>query len=221
MEWLLALFLITSPLFFWAWAVIFFVIIMIFEENEQNFFAFISLGVFVALAVYSPVISIAFEPLTWLMWGAVYYAAGGLWSFIKWFSFLSKSADVFAEVKLKWLRYLNKTRAADEQLEINVKTKIPDDKIKGFKLSLYKTGSCYAHIAANNYSDDSKNLDDIIPLAGNHKEKIVTWILWWPTSALWTILNDPLLRLANWMYARFQGMYTRIANRIFAKFEIQ
>lgn len=236
MEWLLGLFLITSPLFFWAWAVIFFFIIMAFEENELNFFAFVSLGIFIALAVHSPVIHLTFEPMTWLMWGILYYIVGGIWSFIKWFSFITKRAESFGELKLQFIRILNKdgleyTRrlsengeAADElnadKLAVDIKTELPKQCIRDFKKFLASSDHNFDYINTDNYSDKSTNLDDIIPLASAHKEKIVTWILWWPTSAFWTILNDPLIRLANWMYKKFQGFYTRIAKRIFAKFGI-
>ncbi len=223
MEWLFALFLITTPLFFWGWAVVFFCIIMFFEENEKNLFAFISLGIFIALAIHSPVISIAFEPMIWLLWAAAYYACGGVWSFIKWFSFISKRADAFGEAKLDFLRGLNKNanRAdAGHQLEVNIKTPIPPEYINVFKSVLRNSDHHFNHIATHDYETGGSDLDDIVPLASTNKERIVTWILWWPTSAFWTILNDPLVRLANWMYARFQGMYTRIANRAFAKFGV-
>lgn len=220
MEWLLALFLITSPLFFWGWAVIFFFVIMAFEENEKNLFAFISLGAFVALAIYSPVVSLSFEPLTWVMWAVVYYVAGGIWSFIKWFSYLTTRADKFAEIKLDYIRKLNKNEPSSENLLVDIKTVIPEDSIRDFKQFLKNQDWSFSYISYDQHDCGSNNLDDIIPLASQHKEKIVTWILWWPTSAFWTILNDPLLRLANWMYARFQGMYTRIANKVFAKFAL-
>lgn len=220
MEWLLALFLITSPIFFWSWAVIFFFIIMVFEENECNLFAFISLGVFVALAMHSPVVTLAFEPMTWLMWAVVYYAAGGLWSFIKWFSFITKQADSFGEIKLEFIRNLNKRYNKGAKLPVDIKTVLPAETIREFKMILRSSDHKFSYITANNYDDDAGNLDDIIPLPSSHKEKIVIWILWWPTSAFWTILNDPLLRIGNWMYARLQGMYARIANRAFAKFGV-
>jgi len=220
MEWLLGLFLITSPLVFWAWAVIFFLVILAFEENEKNFFAFVSLGIFVALAVHSPVIHLTFEPVTWLMWGVVYYIVGGVWSFIKWFSFITKRAESFGVLKLNFIRMLNKMPGADGELVVDIKTKLPEEVIPRFKEFLSSSDYSFSYINTNSYDEESKNLDDIVPHANSHKEKIVTWILWWPTSAFWTILNDPLVRFANWMYARFQGLYMRIAKKVFAKFAI-
>lgn len=216
MEWLAALFIVTG-MWVWFWAAVCFILVLAFSENEQNLFAFITVGAFIALMHHSAVFSIFMNPLTILMWAAIYFAAGGAWSFVKWFSYVTKRAEEFGEWKVKWIESFNKNKDVDERMEVNIKTRIPTKEIPNFNRYLE---SKYYTYKAKHQNKDNDTLDSVMPSAMENKERIVTWILWWPTSAFWTLLNDPLVRFANWMYSRFQGMYKRIAYRAFAKFEV-
>jgi len=210
----LSAFFIITGMWVWFWAAVCFALVLAFSENEKNFFAFLTVGIFVALMHHSGVISIFADPLSLLGWGIAYFIIGGIWSFIKWFSFVNKKAEQFGESKIKYIEGLNKKLELDEQLTVDVKTKVPDELIGDFNKFLADDYYGYRRY-------DERTLDGIIPSATENKERIVTWILWWPTSAFWTLLNDPLVRLANWMYSKFQGMYKKIANRAFAKFGVQ
>ncbi len=50
----------------------------------------------------------------------------------------------------------------------------------------------------------------LIPSAVNNKARIMMWMTWWPWSALWTLLNDPIKRAFRALFqalkARFQKM---------------
>lgn len=61
------------------------------------------------------------------------------------------------------------------------------------------------------------------PTASAFSVQIINWIAYWPLSALWTLLNDPLRRFASWVYRNlFAGTYQRIANYVFKdiKFDV-
>lgn len=216
-EWLAAA-LIISGLWIWVWGIACFVLVLAFSENEKNFWAFVSIGVFIALMQHSEIISIFSNPLILLGWGLAYFVIGGLWSFIKWFSFINRKAEKFGELKLKFIKSLNERNIKSnvsnfEPLVVDVKTKIPEALNDNFQKYLSTFG-----MGCSSITDGGKL--DVIPSAQRHKEKIVMWILWWPTSAVWTILNDPLLRLAEWMHKRFQGFYKKIAEKTFAKYGV-
>ena len=51
-----------------------------------------------------------------------------------------------------------------------------------------------------------------IPLAKDYKSKIILWMSYWPWSALWTLLNDPVRKLFNAIYRKISIMYQRISN---------
>ena len=197
---------------FWALIVATFVGVLIFSENDSNFWAG---GVVLAFAVvmsmngnFSP-----FEdPLTLLMWAAAYFGIGAGWSVLKWFSYIHKRGDQFAKHKLAFIEKHNanlKTNIGDYhiELEMDASTDIPYPISQKFKEYLER--SSYL-----GYGSDS----DIIPNWRNNKERMTAWILYWPTSALWTILNDPLVRLAKWIYSRLGGVYDKLTQRVFGKF---
>ena len=54
------------------------------------------------------------------------------------------------------------------------------------------------------------------PNPGDYKSRIVGWIALWPASMLWTVINDPVRRAAEEIYARLGGTYQKISNRVFA-----
>lgn len=219
-EWLAAALIITG-VWVWIWAAVCFVLVLAFAENEKNFFAFLTVAIFMGIMYHSGIVVTLFnDPVALIGYFAAYFVVGGVWSFVKWFSFINKKADDFGELKLEFIKRCNKRGkneiAEDEKLEVDTKTKLPTHYIPTFNKFLRER----YFIVGWQHDYDEDTLDSVIPSAQNHKEKIVTWILWWPTSAFWTILNDPLVKLANWMYDRFQGLYKKIANRAFAKFEI-
>jgi hypothetical protein len=216
-----ALFMITSLWAAWFWGIVCFILVLVFSENEKNFWAFFTVGMFITIMELSGTISIFSNPISLLVSTIAYFVIGGLWSFVKWFSFIHKRADEFAEAKLTFIReFYNKTKDVCE-IPVDVKTKIPDRAIASFNKFLRREYLGKAYYTGYSHGYDEDSLEWVIPQATNFKSKIVTWILWWPTSVVWTVLNDPLVRLANWMYRRFQGVYRIIAKRAFSKFEIE
>lgn len=47
-----------------------------------------------------------------------------------------------------------------------------------------------------------------------YKGVIIMWIVFWPFSALWTLLDDPVRRLASAIYTELVGVYERISQRV-------
>lgn len=52
------------------------------------------------------------------------------------------------------------------------------------------------------------------PSAANNKEKILRWMSFWPWSALWTLINDPIKKLFKAIYKRLQNLYQRIVDHV-------
>ena len=190
---------------FWFWlaSVAAFLGILIFEEREENFGAFIVLGIFILLMENSGAFNIFADPLTLIKWTGLYFVVGAVWSFVKWFSFLNKRADQYKEHKETYIANYSEPNS------------VPD-----------------CGTATNPSKEFKKYLDDasfisayypsrvtIIPTAKDNLDKLATWILWWPMSFVWTMLNDPLVRLARYMVRQLNIVYDGIANKVFAKFE--
>ena len=146
-------------------------------------------------------ISVIANPLLWLKWVAVYLVVGIVWSVIKWFSFLHKQRDIHNNLKEEYIERNN--------LELIAK-RISDSDWLGFVK--YLSDKNYA---PNGY-DKIKKRSDVIPTVKGRFSDLTRWIVWWPMSAFWTILNDPLRRLARAMVNALKGQYTKMANAVFS-----
>lgn len=49
----------------------------------------------------------------------------------------------------------------------------------------------------------------------NNKGTITMWMVYWPWSALWTLLNDPIKRLYRAIYQALTTTYQRMANWVY------
>jgi len=46
---------------------------------------------------------------------------------------------------------------------------------------------------------------DVHPKVGKHKMRIYVWIAYWPWSFVWTMINDPVRKIFNRIYASIAG----------------
>lgn len=98
----------------------------------------------------------------------IYIGVGVVWSFFKWYFYLT-----------------------------NVKEKL-----------LYK------------YNNDlSKVYDYEIPVASSNKSRIITWMSYWPFSALWTLINEPFKKTFKFIYSKIEGIFQAMSDRIFKDFK--
>lgn len=206
--------LVFGTIWFWVISAAMFILVLALSENEHNFSAFISVAAFIGVMEVVGTFNIFDDPLTLLKWGAVYFAVGAAWSFLKWFSLLNKKKDELMKVKQKWLNYtegkgvVKNLPSVSEPVPCELWTSF-FDYVKHSDYRPNKETRVYA-------SFDPMKPTDLVPDWVLYKEKLVGWILWWPTSAFWTILNDPLVRLAEFIYSRFQGVYKKMASKVFS-----
>ncbi len=57
------------------------------------------------------------------------------------------------------------------------------------------------------------------PMANRCKGQITVWMTYWPWSALWTLVNDPVRRFFCWVYEQLSDMLQAISNRAFQDIE--
>jgi len=50
--------------------------------------------------------------------------------------------------------------------------------------------------------------------ASENKERILGWMMYWPMSISWTIINDPVRKIFMGIFNRFNGLFDRISDRI-------
>lgn len=192
-------FFVFGTLWFWVLGAAFFGALTYFTERDSYVSATILAIVVIWITASVNDVSLFANPMLWLQWGAIYLAVGAFWSFLKWFSFLNQEKDELRKIKQ---RFLNQTEDVDlredgtfSNADFAKFAKFINDKMYGYR--------------------DIQNRSDLIPSVGEHRNELVAWIVWWPFSAFWTILNDPLRRLANFVVDRFRGMYESMASRVF------
>lgn len=55
--------------------------------------------------------------------------------------------------------------------------------------------------------------------ASTHKSMIIHWMLYFPLSATWTLINDPVKKLFELILEQFGGIYDNIAKKILGDLE--
>ena len=234
MEAFLAFYMVTG-LWVYFWVLFAFITILWFGEHEQNFFAGIVLVAFATLMQNSGIITILTDPGALVKWALVFYTVGLAWSFLKWNFFVRDLADGFAERKISFLKFYNKQVIAynkSDTIHPNRHDQQQDDSLP-YRDGGYKTLEALATTPLDEFMrigfnrwygytplhrDDDADLSHFRPTARQHKSRIITWILWWPTSMFWTVLHDFFLRLGEWFVETFKGVYAQISNKAFDKY---
>lgn len=47
-----------------------------------------------------------------------------------------------------------------------------------------------------------------------NKERILNWMIYWPLSALWTTINQPVRKLFNEIFRKVEGSYQKMSDNI-------
>lgn len=48
-----------------------------------------------------------------------------------------------------------------------------------------------------------------------NKDRIMTWLMYWPFSLVWTILDQPIVRFYKWVYRKVSGVYEYIGRKAY------
>lgn len=197
---------IIGTLWFWAFtACMFGWMIFLTEEADSHFLAIFSLAAFVWLMSSANGFSVLVNPLLWLKWGIVYFAIGSVWSFLKWFSFLHKTKDQLKELKERYLTIFSR-----EKIQL-VDGKFSEKDFPQFAEFLNSSG----YLSVGYRDTNIEERADVVPTVKGRYSDLIRWIIWWPVSAFWTILNDPIRRLAQALVRVFKGIYTKMALSVF------
>ena len=197
-------FFVIGTLWFWVVSAIFFSWLIFLTEGKSHFFACAALFGFVWIVSSVNGFSILAEPLVALKWTGLYLLVGFGWSFLKWFSFLFSKRDEVEGYKSEFVKRFGQPLTAEGK----VHPQDLDDFIKFLNDKRYSP-------SYDRNAGKVESRQDIIPGFGNHSGDFTRWMVWWPFSAFWTILNDPLRRLAEAIIRMFRGAYTALANRVF------
>lgn len=138
-----------------------------------------------------------------------YLVIGVVWSFAKWFSTLRRVADKLIEDKEKFIATRNK-RVSMDFLEAPLNEDGPDPRQEFAKYLGYQfTGVAAVGITKQDI------IENVRPKAAQNKSNITGWIAFWPLSAVWTLIDDPVRRLIDYIFARFKNLYELMSKSVF------
>jgi hypothetical protein len=133
-----------------------------------------------------------------------YFLLGFIWFFVKWWLFVTKKAIAYKEKRYTWLlsqkEYKKERGISIEGLqELTLETKVPlsmnDDWLRHY-----------------GYNRD-------IPKAIQHKRTISHWVLYWPISALWSLIDDFVGKVIRIIVVRIRALYEAITRNAFKNIE--
>lgn len=190
-------FLVGSFWFFILLGAISIALIFLLEYDKWGKSLFVLAITLVLLALYGDFNLLALilhEPIKTGLLVLAYGAVGALWSVVKWYFFLMNRKDKYKVLRTQFL----------ESLDLASGDAIPEEEKENFQKVLQ---SSYNH-------DDSGSLEKR-PFAKHHKNKISVWIAYWPWSAFWTLLRDPLKRISQFLFDCFHDLYETMSRRIY------
>jgi hypothetical protein len=72
-------------------------------------------------------------------------------------------------------------------------------------------------VAEDLLKDPAAVVAAIKPEAAKHKAAITEWIAFWPMSFAWTVLNDPVRKIVNYIFSRIKGTFQKMSDKMFAE----
>tara|TARA_R110002110_G_scaffold181552_7_gene387940 strand:+ start:53 stop:658 length:606 start_codon:yes stop_codon:yes gene_type:complete len=188
--------------FFWAMIGVSLLALMWCAETESPFWgSFIVLGTFlVSWLIFgiSVVTAVVSNPLLAAGAFAGYILAGIAWAYPKWWFHVRSLRNEYVDVMRAFLsnRGYEGAESADE--------------IPAQYLNAWHSTRSYSHWSR------------IFPiLARANKRKIMTWMVWWPVSMVWTLINDPIRKMYRYIWDALRSTFDRVAASAMGGVEIQ
>jgi hypothetical protein len=133
------------------------------------------------------------NPLDALYHFGGYFAVGAVYSILKWFSFVRRKKEKYLNEKDHfWRLYDDKTETEKKVLWAKEKSR---GQTSGYEILMR----------------------DLSPK--ENADRLSFWILYWPWSLFWTIIDDPIRRLVKYIRDQLNAVYVSITKRTFSDIE--
>jgi hypothetical protein len=144
----------------------------------------------------------------WLLLGgiAIYVVAGLIWSITKWYFFLTDCRKEYVAERDRWLD--KKGEAAGKMPDYLMAEWLEHAKKRRSFFSWRRHGADLSMMKL-------KTPKALFPKAKENKGRIVTWMVWWPLSIVWTIIADWVKRFFERLFELVKDIFDRMSARIF------
>lgn len=198
---MLATYFLVGSFNFWVLVALTAVFTTICVNSDNNGYATLCLFVFVVVSTlcgdFNPIQAVLSNPLYSVGAALTYVVLGVGWSLIKWYLFVLSRKENFVEFRRKFLLGHNLHGPF-----------IPPQLTQEWS----KTWNTQWGVEKEKMTQ---------PLVHDHVVRIVALMVYWPFSAAWTLVDDPLRRLFTFILKRMNRVFDSIASRVFANESLQ
>lgn len=195
-------------------------------ENERYWSTLIYLAVCIGVAEYFDQIKlihfIRTEPLEALKYFVLYFAAGLVWSTLKWTHYLFKFKEVYRKVRqdfethLEWITQHRASRLKSVYDSEGAQTnETPAEVYSKEKFKEWLKSRSLSD-RQERYTRDLRNLTKPNPTHAEHRTRLMGWIGYWPFSLLAFAFKEPV-RLA---YDVAKVGYNKLSSQILASTDL-
>lgn len=214
-----------GTVWFWALVVVASIVILAAIENEKGLLAtaaFVAAGIAFYVWGDREIFGwIRHHPWKTVGCIGVYFAAGTFWFITKWWRFVRNNRHQYDEAFARFKADFQK----DDYSPLSIRHRPYDDKqavVKEFKKRkttepdvLFKE-EWGDHISEKGYRGV---FFEFKPKYRDHKGQIFLWACYWPWSALWTLLSDPIKKIWDGIIHSVRGLLESISARSFRDVE--
>lgn len=181
--------IVAGTITYWVILLLVFGVCFFTIEEHASIVTFTVIGTIVFMTLFGDwrPLRIFAEPDVLLFEVVVYFILGTAWSFGKWWFYVNRIARTVEQLKANWYEQHSYTR--DNVLNTNEYSDL-------MRTITYKTG-------------------ELPPKVSKNKTRITTWITWWPFSLTWTLLNDPVVHLVDWIYRNVGSVMQSMSDSAF------
>lgn len=90
--------------------------------------------------------------------------------------------------------------------------------IRGARRAYEEVRNMYANKMPSSF--DYYGKQSVPPQIRDNKSRFMIWMAYWPASMLWTLINDPVRRLFEWVYTSTAASLQRSSDNVFSDIKI-
>lgn len=207
---LLSLF-VFGGLWFWGLLVVASIILIsCLEKENEGGATFVFLGTLAAIVFLGNTSWLSYiieNPLSIGLLVGAYLLTGVLWGISKWWIFLH---DVSARNRAERYDWVARRKEAHDIGHEDYET-YEASYVNPPRLWTDKVKEDWKKYVARGYSGKSIKK----PMVNENKARITSWMTYWPWSALWTLINDPIRRFYRWAYTQLRGLLQDMSDKAF------
>lgn len=194
-----------GTIWFWFATIIPFLLLILFVENERAVGAIVTtiftFALFVAFGNKGIIPWISENPFTILQYAGGYIAVGIIWGFVKWFFYVLRTRDQYEKFRKNWI---------SENGDIDGGSYIDKNDSRS---------KAHTTTRREQFQKEAHRVGVLPPKADYNKGRIIFWMTYWPASAVWTIINDPITRMWKVIYQRIGSIFEHMSSSMFSKYQ--